>query len=115
MRFAAVGVAGTLLYAVLAFGFNAGGLPIMVSHGVASALSLIASYFGQKLITFRISGEHVKRGSRFFVATALLVTVQSTMVFVLDRVGVPQNLTLLISTLYYPPASYLIHTFWTFR
>lgn len=115
VRFAIVGVAGTLLYATLAFGLEYGGVPVFWAHIVASAISLAASYLGQKIFTFQIRGQHRQMGTRFLIATALLVATQSALVYVLDRAGVEARLVLMASTLYYPPASFLLHTFWTFQ
>lgn len=114
-RFALVGVGGTLLYAVIALSLKAWGLPVFACHAVASAISLVVSYFGQKIFTFGIAGDHARRGARFFVATAILVVLQSSLVIALGQLDVSSNLTLIASTLFYPPASYLMHTFWTFR
>lgn len=115
LRFGLVGVLGTLLYAGVAFGLERAGLPVFSAHVLASAISLAASYVGQKIFTFNVRGQHRKMGFRFAVATAGLVAVQSTIVFVLSRSDVPPQLVLLAGTLFYPPASFLIHTFWTFR
>ena len=115
VRFAIVGIAGTLLYAGLAFGLEHAGVPVFFAHAVASAISLAASYLGQKIFTFQIRGQHREMGARFVIATALLVSTQSAIVFVLDQAGVDPRIVLLISTLFYPPASFILHTFWTFR
>ncbi len=114
-RFLVVGIAGTALYAALAFGLKWTGMPVFWAHAIASAVSLVASYYGQKIFTFQISGDHARRGPRFIIATGILVTVQSGMVFLMDGLGLDPNITLTASTLFYPPSSYLIHTFWTFR
>ncbi|MFH1518463.1 MAG: GtrA family protein [Pseudomonadota bacterium] len=115
LRFAIVGIGGTLLYAGLAFGGLALGWPLMIAHTVAYAISLFASYLGQKIFTFGIRGEHRRNGTRFMIATVILASIQALLVWGLDSLGVPEKLTLLASTLYYPPASFLLHTFWTFR
>lgn len=115
LRFGLVGVLGTLLYAGLAFGLQHGGIPVFWAHVFASAISLAASYAGQKVFTFGVRGQHRAMGLRFAIATAGLVTVQSALVFALSRCGLPAHQVLLASTLYYPPASFLTHTFWTFR
>jgi len=115
LRFAAVGVMATLLYAALAFGLEASGLAVFHAHIIASGISLIASYLGQKIFTFGVRNQYRKTGVRFAAATALLVCTQSAIVLLLDRYGVSPGLVLLTSTLFYPPASFLIHNFWTFR
>lgn len=115
VRFGLVGVGGTLLYAGLAFLLEGAGMPLFWAHAMASAISLAASYLGQKILTFNIRGRHREMGARFALATAGLVLVQSIGVFLLAQSGINAQLTLLASTLFYPPASFLTHTFWTFR
>lgn len=115
VRFGLVGLLGTLLYAGLAFGLEHAGLPVLWAHIIASAISLIASYMGQKIFTFGVRSQHREMGPRFALATAGLVTVQSVLVFGLSRAAVDPQLVLTASTVFYPPSSFLIHTFWTFR
>lgn len=115
LRFLIVGLAGTALYALLAFGLIWIAAPLFLSHAIASVISLIASYFGHKSFTFQIAGDHARRGPRFILATVMLVTAQSGLVLLLDRFGLDPNLTIAASTLFYPPSSYLLHTLWTFR
>lgn len=115
VRFAIVGIVGTLLYAVLAFGLEHGGVQVFWAHVTASAISLTGSYLGQKIFTFQIRGQHRQMGPRFLIATAFLVATQSALVYSLDLAGVDAGLVLLASTFYYPPASFLLHTFWTFQ
>ncbi len=115
IRFGLVGVLGTLLYAGLAFGLEHAGLAVFWSHIISSAISLCASYLGQKRFTFGVRGQHREMGLRFILATAGLVTAQSLLVFALSKAGVEARLVLLASTLFYPPSSLLVHTFWTFR
>ena len=115
VRFTAVGLAGTALYAIIAFSMNAFHFSPIAAHGVASAISLVFSYLAQKAFTFRVKGNHRRTGPRFLIATALLVFLQTMLVVLLNWAEVPERATLLASTLFYPPASYLMHTFWTFR
>lgn len=115
IRFAFVGVLGTLLYAGIAFGLEYAGFPVFWAHVIASGISLLASYIGQKTFTFGVYGQHREMGLRFTLATAGLVATQSVLVFGLSWAGVESHIVLLISTLFYPPSSFLVHTFWTFR
>lgn len=115
MRFAAVGVMATLMYAALAFGLEASGMAVFHAHGIASGISLIASYLGQKIFTFGVRSQYRKTGLRFAAATAFLVCAQTAIVLLLDQFGSSPGLILLTSTLFYPPASFLLHNFWTFR
>lgn len=115
VRFTMVGLLGTVVYAVLALTFTRVGLPIMHAHTVALIISLSVSYAGQKIITFGIRGDHRRSGPRFFLATALIVFVQYTIVYLLNKTPLSNEIIVLISTVYYPPASFFIHNFWTFK
>ena len=115
LRFAAVGIAGTLMYAIVAFAGVGLGAKAFPAHVIASASSLVFSYAGQKIFTFRIKGGHRRLGPRFVIATLIVVALQTLIVWTLSRIGVSADLTLLAGIVFYPPASYIIHTFWTFR
>ncbi len=115
LRFAAVGLSGTAAYAAIAYGAIWSGLGAFPAHLLASFLSLIFSYAGQKIFTFRIRGDHRRSGARFAFATAFVVALHTGLVWVLNHFGLTKEFTLLAGILFYPPASYFMHTFWTFR
>ena len=115
IRFAGVGLIGSAIYAGLAFGSVVAGLDILFAHTIALTISLLASYVGQKIFTFGVRGGHQRTGPRFAIATAGLVSVQYLLVLGFQAVGPSDYVTLWVSTLFYPPASFLIHTFWTFK
>jgi putative flippase GtrA len=115
IRFGLVGLTGTLIYAAIAYGLSWNGVPVLYAHIIGTAVSLVASYLGQKLFTFRVRGGHRRAGVRFVVGTAIVVAGQSLVVWLLDQSGFRPDLALLAGIVFYPPASYLIHSFWTFR
>lgn len=115
IRFAIVGLLGTIVYALIAFAMTRSGLPIITAHTVALIVSLIVSYTGQKIFTFGIRGENRRLGPRFFLATGAIVIVQYVLVISLSYAQLSSDLIVLISTLYYPPTSFLVHNFWTFK
>lgn len=115
LRFLFVGLAGTAIYAGFAFGLAGAGVQVLWSHSIAYIISILASYFGQKVFTFQIRGNHSRNGPRFVIATIALAVTQFALVAALNVARVPETWTLLASTLFYPPASFMVHTFWTFR
>ncbi|MEP0313258.1 GtrA family protein [Hyphomonas sp.] len=115
LRFGLVGLAGTAIYAAVAYCLSWNEVPVLYAHIVASVVSLVVSYIGQKKFTFRVRGGHRRVGARFIIGTAIVVAGQSFVVWLLDLLGLTPNLTLLAGILFYPLASYIIHSFWTFR
>lgn len=114
-RFAIVGIASTIIYAALAFGLLAAGFATLWAHSIAYVISILASYAGQKVFTFGIRGQHRRNMPRFIIATIGLAVTQFLLVALLEFLKVDPRITLAISTLYYPPASFVVHNLWTFR
>lgn len=114
LRFGAVGVAATLFYFGQAQGFLLLGWPVEAAHLVAQATSLLFSYFAQKRVTFGVSGGHRRFGPRFAAATAALVAVSYALVAALDAWGLAGAWVITVNTVFYPAASFVTHTFWTF-
>ncbi len=72
IRFIAVGLSSTLVYALLvALMVWAGGRPLLAVHCLAFALSLPYAYFAQRGFTFRYSGPHAVGFPRFLVVSLL--------------------------------------------
>ena len=115
VRFAAVGVCATALYFFLGLTLVRTFTPLFWAHWIAYAVSIVFSYIGQKIFTFGVRGEHRRMGPRFMTATAVLAATQFGLVAILKQAGAADILTLGASTLYYPIASFFVHTFWTFR
>jgi putative flippase GtrA len=114
-RFVLVGIAGTLIYAVCAYGMLFSNLSVLTAHIIAYGVSLLASYIGHKIFTFGIRGDNRRNLFRFVTATAVIALVQLGLVAGLEHARIDPKLTLLISTFYYPLASFLVHNLWTFR
>lgn len=115
-KFAAIGILGTIIYAMVGLLCVRAGLSLMSSHILAFIISNAVSYFGQKVFTFSIAGEHRTMGARFALAIAMLVISQTIVILMSARLlGLSNSTSILIGTVYYPPASYLLHSLWTFR
>lgn len=114
VRFLVVGLGCTALYFVIAIGLVYAKLHVTVAHIIAYAISITASYAAQKILTFRIRGDHRRAAPRFIIATAAIAAVQFALIVGLSKAGLDDRLTVLISTLYYPAASFVVHSLWTF-
>jgi putative flippase GtrA len=115
VRFAAVGICATALYFFLGLALVTAHIPLFWAHWIAYAVSIVFSYLGQKIFTFGVRGEHRRMGPRFLAATGVLAATQFALVAILKQTGAADILTLGASTIYYPIASFFVHTFWTFR
>lgn len=115
ITFLIVGLAGTAAYAIIGYSMIALGADVMVAHIAASVLSLIFSYLAQKIVTFKVRGMHRRIGPRYAIATAILLVLQVIIVGILNALDVQDTFNLLAIILFVPPASFLIHNFWTFK
>lgn len=116
LRFAAVGLANTLLYLALCFALDAlTTLPSPVINTVAMSLGLVASYASHSAITYRGTMPHRHGGPRFVVATAAIFASAAAVQWLAVRSGMPPRLSYLLVAVWYPAASFLTHHFWTFR
>ena len=115
VRFVLVGLVGTGTYFALTMALVLAGQPIEIAHIAGYAVSIVVSYLGQKIVTFGIRGQHRRSGARFLFATACIAAVQYGLIFVLAHQGVDGRMVVVLSTLYYPVASFTVHTLWTFR
>ncbi len=116
LRFAMIGLAATLLYAVLAITFEAafrlGPVPASVlAYGCSAAFS----YFGHKFITFLSAGEHRKEAPRF-IATALagfgLATAAPAILT--HWLGLPSWVAIAFTCLVIPLVNLLVLDRWVF-
>ena len=110
-----MGVFGTALYYVIALGAVSAELSVESAHLVAFGISIVTSYFGQKIFTFRVRGENKRNASRFIVATAFIAAIQLLLVSALGYLGFEPLVLFAISSVYYPIASFVTHSLWTFR
>lgn len=115
LRFGIVGAVGTLIYYSLALTCVWAGLAVESAHIVAFLVSIIASYFGQKILTFRVRGAHKRNLTRFAIATGLIAALQLAIVSGLKMMALDVTVIFAISSVYYPVASFLTHWLWTFR
>lgn len=115
VRFVLVGGINTVIYLALGMLFVHLGATVEIAHGVALILSLITSYLSHKIITFEVKGGHRKYGVKFFVGTAFIVSTQFILIYVNKSTFENLFFLFLLSSAYYPIASFLIHNFWTFR
>ena len=70
-RFAVIGAAATVIYAVLAAAFGAAGMEATAASLLAYGLGGLVSYLGHKRVTFRSGRAHAVEAPRFAAACAL--------------------------------------------
>lgn len=115
LRFIVVGLAGTLIYYVTALLGASWGLTIEAAHWLGFAVSIVFSYLAQKAVTFRVKGEHRRSVSRFVIATAVIAGTQFLVILGLRLFLLDPAILFAISSAYYPVASFIIHSLWTFK
>lgn len=117
LRFAAVGIAATLVHfltvAVLIDGL---GFPIA---SVANVMGVVAgssvSYLGNCFWTFRAEGRHVARVVRFAVVYGLVFSLNGLIMLVAtDIAGIPYMIPLTVSLCITPVLTFLLNRHWVF-
>lgn len=115
VRFGLVGVLATSINLLTTLGLAQVGVAFGLASLVAFAVSLIASYLGHTLFTFKASAPHLRSVPRFVATTLVLVVVCATSAHVL--VEWAQLTPWLVAggvAIFYPIASYAMHRFYTF-
>ena len=116
LRFVAIGLGATMLYAILALLFEStltfDPVPASIlAYGFAAAFS----YFGHKLFTFVSAGEHRKEAPRF-IATAsvgLVVATAAPSIFTY-MLGLPSWVAVGVTCTVIPLANLLVLEKWVF-
>jgi putative flippase GtrA len=115
IRFALVGVIGTAAYFGIAVGLASLGVGITIAHWTAYVISQFVSYLGQKNFTFRIRGQNAQSAPRFLAAMAMLALAQYLVVLGAGALHLGPTMIFLAGSIFYPVASWALHTSWTFR
>ncbi|KDA00700.1 GtrA family protein [Hyphomonas oceanitis] len=115
VRFFFVGLVGTGAYALIGYSLILSGMAVIIAHIIASVISLMVSYMAQKIVTFRVRGQHQRMGPRYAISTAVLIAAQFILVCILKFFCFENEIILAVNILFVPPASFLIHNFWTFN
>ena len=114
-RFAAIGLASTLLYAVLAFGFSHMGFAATEASVLAFLLAAIFSYAGHKYVTFVSGGRHTFELPRFLtLSVAGLVVVSILPAFLTGMLGLPAAVPFLLACIVIPVVNYIVLGRWVF-
>ncbi|MER9230748.1 GtrA family protein [Mesorhizobium sp. M0622] len=117
-RFALIGIASTLIYAVCAFLLSAlpgPVLPAALASVAAYIIAAIFSYLGHKYVTFVSPGTHAFEAPRFFLLTALGIGFSWLLPLVLvDCLGTRPVLPIAIICVAVPAINYFILDRWVF-
>lgn len=117
-RFALVGLASTLLYAGLAFGFAQAldGVSMTGASLLAYAIAALFSYCGHKYLTFVSVGAHRIELPRFLALTTAGVVVVTLLPAVLsDGLGLSPAAPILLACIVIPVVNYVVLQGWVFR
>ena len=117
LRFALVGVAATLLYAVIAFALAyVSMLPAAVTSLIAYCTAGVLSYFGHRLFTFKAGGGHARPAARFVGINLLGYAVAAVIPWVLsDRLGYPAAIGIVLVCIVIPAMNYVLFNLFVFR
>lgn len=117
-RFALVGVAATILYAVLALAFgrlldsHAGAWTSLLAYGVAA----VFSYLAHRAFTFASDGDRAAEIPRFIVVTATGAAISFAVPAVVQTgFGLPLAVAVLLVCLVIPLINFLVLDRWVFR
>ena len=116
-RFVLIGIASTVLYAVLAFVFaGMEGLGATGASVLAFALAAVFSYAGHKYVTFVSDGAHRLELPRFLVLSAIGLAVVSLLPAILSGLfGLPAAIPILLACIVIPAVNYVVLGKWVFR
>lgn len=114
-RFAVSGLLATGLHVLIAVSFIRLILPSpMLANGVAFATATVFSYLINTLWSFS-SRLHGKNLRRFVVVSALGCLLSVVVSGLAQHYGLPYGLGIVLVVLSVPPATFLLHSFWTYR
>jgi len=115
-RFATIGVASTLLYAVLALGLVHLGVDTTWASVIAFLLAAVFSYAGHKYVTYASGGRHVFEFPRFLALSLVGLGVVSILpVLLVGLLGMPPAIPILAACLVLPAFNYVVLGRWVFR
>ena len=116
-RFGIVGMISTMIYFVVTA--VAGNPPFRLDPSLAHLAGFLCSvgvsYIGHHHFTFHVTGPHTYYAPRFLATTALLYVV-SAVLMAASRywLGLDHTLATAVVTVFYPIASYVLNSLWTF-
>ena len=116
-RFVLIGIASTVLYAVLAFAFaRMEGMGTTGASVLAFALAAVFSYAGHKYVTFVSGGAHRLELPRFLALTAVGLAVVSLLPAILSGLfSLPTAVPILLACVVVPAVNYAVLGKWVFR
>lgn len=116
-RFAAIGIASTLLYAALAHGISVlTPLPAAAASLLAFAAGAVFSYFGHRMFTFRSKQSHGQAVSRFAGVNLLAYLVALFVPLVLsDVLGYRPLVSFGAVCVIVPVMNFVLLNVWVFR
>ena len=116
-RFVIVGLSSTLAFLLCQCALIGGlHLNILTGTTISIGISLLLSYLGHHRVTFKRSGAHGRYGTRFVIATAVMITLSNALAYGFTTLA-GRNFMIgsLVVSFVYPVGSFLLQTLWVFR
>lgn len=114
-RFAVVGIAATLIYALAAICFS-WVLPPAQASVLAYTVAAVFSYCGHKYLTFASSGAHQLEAPRFILLTLTGIAISWSIPWIaVDGLGLPAIASVALVCLIIPGFNYLVLDRWVFH
>jgi putative flippase GtrA len=115
-RFVAVGVCNTLLsYSVIFACMYLGGMTAEISNAVGYAVGFVASYFLNKMYTFKSVQNSPQEVIRFLAVFGVAYAANLAMLFALiHRMGVPKGPSQVYAGILYTCVSFFLNKFYVF-
>jgi putative flippase GtrA len=116
-RFALVGAIATATYAAMATLMTTYTFAMFTTTAVALSTSLLVSFVGHRHFSFRQKGPHAPSGAgRFVLASIVLIALFSYFAeLAVSWLGAASPTALAFTCVFYPFASYAVHSTWTFK
>ncbi|MET3578747.1 putative flippase GtrA [Mesorhizobium robiniae] len=118
LKFASVGLAATILYALCAGLFASAGsryLSPALASVAAYAIAAIFSYLGHKFFTFMSAGSHQFEAPRFAVLTGFGLAAAYLLPMVLvGQFGLPVAIPILLTCILIPVVNFVVLDRWIF-
>ncbi|MER8388648.1 GtrA family protein [Mesorhizobium sp. M0166] len=118
-RFGSVGIAATILYAVMATALVKSqrfDLSPVGASLVAYTVAALFSYLAHKFVTFASSGSHRTEAPRFFLLTATgFAVAYAAPALLTAKLGLPPIIAILVTCLLVPAVNLLMLDRWVFQ
>lgn len=115
LRFVLAGLAATASYFLFYFAMLWGQMAPELANAAALFASAVISYLLHYSFTFQADTAHVVSGFRFVVVNGIAIVLGICLHAVVTAAGGSPAVAAVLTALCYPPTTFVLHHFWTFR